>query len=664
MPIRYTSLLLALAFSVSLCPIHASAGSTNENSLIINNLSFTGSEIVVTFSPYPSIEKFNIFSTTNLSGNSFSENNSGKISGYEWNAPNPGEKSFYQIGATPLESNIVLGAIVLNRLAYGPTPDILSGVLSAPETFISNQLSPENITEKIDDDPEVIAFYEMLTNTTARLKHLRGWFGLRAVGASCQLFEILTQFFDNHFNTQGSKSYNYFLDYYSGENAYCEQLATDLEFRELMKWREILLNPTGTFHDLLKISAESPAMIIYLDTQSSTSNQPNENYARELMELFTMGVDNGYRQSDIEQVSRIWTGWTVDKVSSENINNPHSPTIDPASNGVWTFHFNPAAHDSGAVTIFSNRTVNTRFGPPFAGVTYQLDIPEYSGTNGIQAGYDIIEHLADLPFTEEFIIVKLCQLFVHDGFSIGYDFTNTNLSAEGRLVHDCMTAWETEVFGHKGNIRQVLNTIFASELFRGQSAVNQKIKTPFEYVVSAIRALRAEETNGIFTASTDGKDLRYPMEYMGMKLFSRADPDGWPEKGYKWIDTLTVCERIRYIQNLLMEPSDPLKDEDYKSWGDDNVTYPVKLIKLKLPESSWTNAAKVTDYFLFLLFPGEGKANLDIDRSTAINFLNSDDSGVPGSSPFENLNHTSNEYDSRVRGMTALLLSLPRFHEQ
>src|SRR5207249_1907534 len=115
-------------------------------------------------------------------------------------------------------------------------------------------------------------------------------------------------------------------------------LATDWEFREMTKWRNAMSNPQCTFYDLLKVSAESPAMIVYLDTVTSKgngNNVANENYARELMELFTMGVDNGYDQNDITVMSRAWTGWGLNLLDPANINNPFAPpstTYYPGTN--------------------------------------------------------------------------------------------------------------------------------------------------------------------------------------------------------------------------------------------------------------------------------------------------------------------------------------------
>jgi hypothetical protein len=236
-----------------------------------------------------------------------------------------------------------------------------------------------------------------------------------------------------------------------------------------------------------------------------------------------------------------------------------------------------------------------------------------------------------------------------------------------------MTAWFTGgPDGRHGNIRSILNVIFNSDLFRGHGASQQKVKTPLEFVVSAVRALRAGTTNASghisVTADTDGYGISglgntSPLSRMGgMGLFNKTEPDGYSELGKVWLNTANLCERMRFVQHLLMATSSATKDDDYGAPGKKNVSDPVGLLKLKLPQTNWTNATAVVDYFLGNLYPGEGKANLDMDRQAAVAFLNSDDYGAP--SNFNLLNPNSGTYDGRVRGMVALLMCFPRFQEQ
>jgi len=385
------------------------------------------------------------------------------------------------------------------------------------------------------------------------------------------------------------------------------------------------------------------------------------------MELFTFGVDNGYDQTDIEEMARCWTGWSIQLVDvaergdpfAEGITNDLFAATD-LTNIVVGFRFVTNYHDTATKTIFAGNTVPSRFGAPYAGTSYELTLPTRGGTNGILDGYEVISHLANLPFTQEYISVKLCRLLVHDDFSTGYDFTNANLSAEGQLVKECMTAWEAGA--PKGQVRQVLDAVFDSDLFRGHDASLQKVKTPLEYAASVIRALRAAQSNGSYTAETDGYSLFDPLARMGeMYLFDSKTPDGYQEHATAWISAGTLAERIRFVQTTCMPFSDDEKDDDMG--GNFNLVDPVALLTLKLAPGSLLDAGDVADYFLAVFYPGEGKANLDLYRTSAVDFLNTDDDGVTPS-PFSALTVGDSAYDTRVRGAASMLLTLPRFNEQ
>lgn len=539
------------------------------------------------------------------------------------------------------------------------TPNTLKYTVSFWFLPVTN--APASVTARLSGSGTVASSTALppitkLTYGSASLRDLQTWYVLHAVRAKRQLMEVLTQFCDNHFVTYENKT----EDYLAGRVASGAEVsqATNFEYREVTKWRQALMNPNATFYDLLKISAESPAMVIYLDTVASKKGAANENYARELMELFTMGVDNGYDQKDIEEMARAWTGWQVDKLPVGQENNPFATPIASASRnttpGYWTLRFNSAttSHDTGAKTIFPGKTGDARFGSPYAGRPYQLALPARTGTSGMQDGYDIIAHLADLPFTQEYISVKLCRLFVHEHFVHGvYDYTDPNLSPEAALVRDCMKAWETPAAdGRKGNLRNVLSTIFNSSLFRQNAASQQKVRTPFEFTVSSIRALRAAKPTGGFTAETTGAELIDEMSRLGMPLFNREEPNGWSEFGADWINSSSLIERMRFVQDKVLKVS--VKSVD-----------PVGLVKIKLPAAQLRDSGAVADYFLNILFPGEGKANLDLDRTAAISYLNTLENGVTPSA-FSSLDPNSSAYDTRVRGMVASLMGLARFQEQ
>ncbi len=811
----------------------AAATADDPRATEITALHISNGVIVAEFTPAEGVESYEASGNTNIMSG-LTDDPSALVQGFQLLIAPGSEPKFFGVDAVPMSTNKELTSLVLNRLAYGPTPDEIDRVLAGPtaigpEAYIAEQLAPELILENVDADPGVALLNAKLQSNRAYSEDLQAWHILRATLAKRQLLETLMQFWDNHFNTYYWKTYGYFnysAYFFSSDDS--TWLASQFEYKELEKWRQVLLNPNGTFYDLLKISAESPAMLIYLDTVDNIAAAPNENYAREIQELFCMGVNNGYDQSDIEAMAPAWTGWKVNRVAPADVGNPHAvintnniiilpprtsgwlyrkgtnqpsaswntPAFEPAgdwfsattsigygntnttvltdmSNGyntiylrktfvvsnlsdmatarvrvfvddgcilylngqeayrfncptipniysnratasvgkatwrdvtltnavnyfvtgtnllamhvlnttirnsdfdsdaqvyipaAWSFLFNPADHQSTNKVIFAGKKVDYRFGAPWAGQSYQLTLPLRTGTNGIQDGYDIVAHMANLPYTEEFISVKLCQLFVHEDFHIGGYYNVSQLTPEQQLIKACMTAWETPgPDGRKGNLRAILSTIFSSPLFHGQDAAQQKIKTPFEFMVSSIRALRADLGGGVMSARTDGYDLETPMYLSGMELFGHVFPDGWPETGDKWIDTGTLNERLRFVENFLMISNDALKQVDYGSSGDDNTCDPMALVMAKLPAAQWTNDVAVVNYFLGILFPGEGSGNLDLERTEALNVLNSDDTGVPGTSFFNSLGPGTLAYNNRLRSMVALLMSGPKFHEQ
>jgi len=169
---------------------------------------------------------------------------------------------------------------------------------------------------------------------------------------------VMTQFWDNHFNTDVNKHGN-----------------TEFELAENDLFRA---NALGRFRDLLAVSAKSPAMLVYLDNASSSRVSPNENYGRELLELHTMGVDGGYSQSDVEEAARAFTGWTIRNDQS---------AFDAE------FFFDPDRHDAGAKLILGVR------------------LP---AGQGIEDGERVLDLLATHPSTARFICTKLTRLFVSD----------------------------------------------------------------------------------------------------------------------------------------------------------------------------------------------------------------------------------------------------------
>ena len=864
----FVCLLFATSFN------HGLAAEMNPSPPRITGGKTTNGQVRLAF-PYPAAQQYQIFSAGEVSAPFVSDPNTGALLGPTFTVTNGGPSRFYKVSATSMGSNDLLIATVLNRLAYGPTPDDLDHIRAiGPQAYIDEQMASEAITDTLDTDlqitnlppaappltnwirtsvtgtaggvnlgmylsgagrvyldnlvlvtgtvaevganllvngdfedpvltngwirgssisastaitnsptvdglaasgtncvlliassgtttlsfglyqpfasntppgsftlsfsylpvanvggttnltltvrlsgtaatrnvqlpwlgptppsppPGISATFNRLNNTdpitnaTATIDDLRSYHVYRAIHSPRQLHEVLVQFFQNHFTTQYQKTEDYFTQnfsagIYSNDNV-MRSIAVDLHWREYNRFRTLLLNPNCNFYDLLRASIESPAMVLYLDTQLNTRAAPNQNYAREILELHTMGADNGYVQQDIVDLAKVWTGWRVDKKDPAVAYGANSvfaaaisrsnPTNFANAPGIWGLHYNQGSHESNAVKrLFTNVVIHPRFGESFGGNTpYALTIPNgapAAGTNGFGEGYIVAQHLANLPYTMEFLSVKLCQWFVHEDFEYGhYDYTAPNPTPEVQLVKDCMTAWNTPAAdGRKGNIRSILNVIFNSAMFRGHGASQQKVKTPLEYAASAVRALRVVSTdvNGhvVSTADSDGLGISNsgsggtaPLSRMGgMSLFNKPEPDGWPELGSVWLNTANLCERMRFVEHLLMPTTGTtLKDRDYGNAGLRNTSDPAGLVRLKVPSGDWNNPGVLVDYFLGLIYPGEGAANLGIDRQAAIDFLNTDDAGA--SSPFSLTTH-----ERRLRGMVGTLLSLPRFQEQ
>ena len=335
---------------------------------------------------------------------------------------------------------------VLSRLAYGARPGDIEKVNSLGiERWIARQLSPESIDDPVADS--AVVAYRTLTMPTselagifrqvraARRDSMRGQapemrddrrmlqLSLGEVAAAKltraelserQLYEQMVDFWENHFSVFAGKGQTrLFIPAYD---------------RDVIRPHAM-----GKFRDLLGAVAKSPAMLFYLDNARSSSRGLNENYARELMELHTMGVDGGYTQQDVGEVARALTGWSIDQ-----------------QQGVFVFR--PRLHDAGEKLVLGNRITR----------------------GGIGDGEEVLDILARHPATVRHITQKLVVHFVSD-------------SAPPALVDRCAATFRRS----DGDIRETLRCIVSSPEFFSRAAYNAKVKTPFELVASALRATGA-----------------------------------------------------------------------------------------------------------------------------------------------------------------------------
>ncbi len=304
---------------------------------------------------------------------------------------------------------------------------------------------------------------------------------LRDLYSNRQLEAVMTDFWLNHFNVYIKKNQNepYLLAAYERD--------------------AIRPNALGKFENLLLATAQSSAMLVYLDNWQSIGPHSlaaqraarnlkvkasglNENYARELMELHTLGVNGGYTQSDVTEVARVFTGWGIEK--------PY---------GGAAFAFQPNRHEPGSKQVLG-RTIRE------AGQT---------------EGLEVLHLLATSPATARFISTKLAMRFVAD--------------APAPALVDRMTK---TFLATGGDIRAVLRVMFDSAEFWSPTLADAKVKTPLEFVTSAVRATG--------TDVTDAKPLVQALERFGMPLYGMQTPNGYSWMSEPWVSTGSLVSRMNF----------------------------------------------------------------------------------------------------------------------
>ncbi|HYA26071.1 MAG TPA: DUF1800 domain-containing protein, partial [Terriglobales bacterium] len=334
---------------------------------------------------------------------------------------------------------------------------------------------------------------------------------LRAIYSERQFQEVMTDFWFNHFNVFAGKS----MDHY---------LLTSYE-RDVIQPRAF-----GKFEDLLVATARSPAMLFYLDNWLSVGphsdvalGRPqqrayrpvyrgpfgvpvyrpprpqnpnaqkknkreglNENYARELMELHTLSVNGGYTQKDVTEVAKVFTGWTIKQ---------------PRQGG--GFEFNERLHEPGPKYVLG----------------------KVIREHGEKEGEQVLEMLAKSPKTAHFISLKLAQRFVSDDPS--------------PALVDRMAA---TFLKKDGDIREVLRTLFQSPEFWSPEAYRAKVKTPLEFVVSAVRASGVDVENAM--------PLVQNLNRMGMPLYGAQPPTGYSMKAETWVNSAALLSRMNFALAL------------------------------------------------------------------------------------------------------------------
>jgi uncharacterized protein (DUF1800 family) len=327
----------------------------------------------------------------------------------------------------------------------------------------------------------------------------------RALYSNRQLEEVLVDFWVNHFNVDQDKN--------------VQQMQNQVHLL-IGSYERDAIRPhvLGHFKDLLLATARHPAMLYYLDNWESVAPAAfdvgpfapnrgilngvpnsiipgplsrlahglNENYGREVMELHTLGVNGGYTQQDVIAVARCFTGWTV-----RNSTNPE-------------FVFAPFMHDSGEKTVLGHKI---------------------AAGGGEQDGLQAIDILAHHPSTAKFISRELAQRFVTDD------------PPQALVDRMAQTFTKTD-----GDLRAVLETMFTSPEFFSEGAWQAKVKSPFEMVVSAVRALGGD--------AVDAFTLVQKIADLGEPLYNKLEPNGYPNTGDAWLSTVGVMGRMNFSAAL------------------------------------------------------------------------------------------------------------------
>jgi len=333
---------------------------------------------------------------------------------------------------------------------------------------------------------------------------------VRAVESKKQLQEVLVDFWSNHFNIDMRKNADRIL-----------KVSDDRE--------TIRPHLFASFRELLGASAHSPAMLVYLDNARSsretktrdgkTRGGLNENYGREIMELHTLGVDGGYTQTDVTEVARCFTGWSL---APDNL----------------TFLFRPRAHDNGEKMVLGHRI---------------------AANGGESDGEQVLDILAASPATAHHISLRLCQRFVAD-------------EPPASLVDRVASTFQRT----NGDLPSVYRAIFESREFLSQGAYRSKIKSPFELAVSAVRALGGQlsvpDANNPIealrlqrigaTSSSQGNNILYAARQnqraplaieiatLGQPIFACQPPTGWSENSRDWVSAGAIVGRLNFALAL------------------------------------------------------------------------------------------------------------------
>ena len=355
---------------------------------------------------------------------------------------------------------------LLSRATFGVRDGDINHVQQVgTDKWLDEQLHPERIDDSLTNERISQIDTSRVPDKQRTLIALLSSKLIRATVSDRQLEEVMTDFWFNHFNVFWGK----------GPVRY---LVSDYENTAIRPY------VFGKFYDMLHATASHPAMLLYLDNaQSNVRKGINENYAREVMELHTLGVDGGYTQQDVTNLAHVFTGWTVQR-----------------KDGTATFRFAPFLHDREDVVVRGKK---------------------FHGDDGMKEGEDALRMLSRDPHTAHFIAKKLVQRFVSD--DAPEDFVND--IAKVFLKTD-------------GDLRAVTKALFTSPKFYDARYRGNKVKMPLELVASAVRLTGQAPPNPRMMVQT--------LRSLGELPYMEQAPTGYPVKKDDWVNSGAMMTRMNF----------------------------------------------------------------------------------------------------------------------
>jgi uncharacterized protein (DUF1800 family) len=406
---------------------------------------------------------------------------------------------------------------------------------------------------------------------------LQRWWFTRMIHTRRPFEEKMTLFWHNHFATAGSKVDDRFM--------YVQNLK--LRARALDR-----------FDSLLLTVAQDPAMLIWLDGIVNVRNSPNENWARELQELFTMGIFDvvtgqpNYSEDDVKEIARAFTGWKF-------FFNRATAARDPFN---FQFFVNPPEHDESVKTIY--------------------------GQSANFSGEDVITIVAAKPATARYLVYKLFTFFVYP-LDLGSNADKATIDKFANLY-----------LSNNHSIRELVRAIFVSDEFFSSRAFFGLVKSPVELVVGSVRMTGARYNPGDNNRGNNSNTPAQISAFLGQELFNPPDVAGW-NLNLGWINTSWLLNRFTYADFLAITRI-----------GDINAPG-LFILHEQLKKYTRSSAKKTVRNFLSLLGP------LNVDAKTVKilrDYLQTDDAGG-----FVEFTANDNSIDKKVRGLLHLIMCLSEF---